>query len=123
MGTPLCCALYKLNQNAILIEERDLMRRFRVFFLNSQQRAHDCPQQQKILDAFRTLPLTYPDGSSSSGCQQLNATPDFCLLLAHEAKPGNSTFISRGMSRHLKKHCKKLDHGKSQANQTRSYKL
>ncbi|KAG1711382.1 hypothetical protein DVH05_008636 [Phytophthora capsici] len=72
MGTPLCRALYKLNQNAILIQARDLMRRFRVFFLNSQQRAHDCPEQQKILDAFRTLPLTYPDDSSSSGCQQLS---------------------------------------------------
>ncbi|ETN16113.1 hypothetical protein PPTG_21870 [Phytophthora nicotianae INRA-310] len=45
MGTPLCRALYKLNQNVVLIQARDLMRRFHVFFLNSQQRVHDCPQQ------------------------------------------------------------------------------
>jgi hypothetical protein len=59
-GVPLCKLMFMASLSQELIKAKYLFRLFKVFFLEKQQRASDCKEQQILLEKMRRLPSEFP---------------------------------------------------------------
>ncbi|KAF4147054.1 PIF1-like helicase, partial [Phytophthora infestans] len=113
MGTPLCKTMYKPGLSEVLTHARDLFRRFRVFFVETQQRAHDCPltkeeveKDPEWMDETTILVTSNVDKAALTSCfAKLLATrllellyndKDYPNLFGYFGKGGNSQILDNG---------------------------